>query len=133
MSGPDFSCWDWSPARTGALLLLDLGLANLVAAGEWLVAGVALHDGVLAPLTVLVCAVGVAVVPQRFRAPVASGLIVLGTATISAIPVLGRFGARPDKATLMDRNYLAGWLILAIAVLVGVGIGCVIAQRRCLR
>ena len=30
-----------------------------------------------------------------------------------AIPVLGRFGARHDNPTLLDRNYVAGWALVA--------------------
>jgi hypothetical protein len=32
---------------------------------------------------------------------------------VVAIPVLGRFGARPDNPTLLDRPYLTGWLVVA--------------------
>ena len=38
------------------------------------------------------------------------GGVVLGSLTLLAIPVLGRFGERPDNATLLDRNYTVGWL-----------------------
>ena len=101
-------------AAYGVKLLLDLGLANLRATLEWVVGGVVLHDAVLAPLTVLI---GAAFVRLR-RAGVRTGPlvlagIVLGSVSIAAIPVLGRFGARPDNATLLDRHYLLGWLVFA--------------------
>ncbi len=114
----------------GAFLLLDLGWDNLLATGTWLVGGVVLHDGVLAPVVVLVCAVGTALSPPAFRAPLAAGFVVLATVTLSAVPVLGRFGARADNATLLDRDYGVGWLLLAAAVLAGVVIGGVIASAR---
>ncbi len=53
-----------------------------------------------------------------------AGFVVLGSATLLAIPVLGRFGERPDNPTLLDRNYTAGWLVLAALVAGGVAIGC---------
>ena len=52
---------------------------------------------------------GVAAAPGRLRAPAAAAFVVLGSVTLLAIPVLGRFGARPDNPTLLDRHYVAGW------------------------
>ncbi len=107
----------------GLFLLLDLGLSNLWAAVEWLAGGVILHDGVLAPAVLLLAAIGLRVLPKALRTPAVVGFVVLGTVTVVAIPVLGRFGARADNATLLDRPYVAGWLGLAALVLVGVGVG----------
>jgi hypothetical protein len=97
----------------GARALISEGTEGIVDAAWWLAAGVVLHDGVLAPLTVLVGLVVVAAAPGRVQAPLVAGGIVLGTVTIMAIPVLGRFGARPDNPTLLDRDYVGGWLVLA--------------------
>jgi hypothetical protein len=101
-------------AAYGVKLLLDLGFGNLRATVAWLIGGIVLHDAVLAPVTVLV---GIAfVVLQRTgvrTGPLIVGGLVLGTVTIAAVPMLGRFGARSDNATLLDRNYLVGWLVLA--------------------
>lgn len=108
-------------AAYGAYELLDLGLGNLRAALTWLVAGVAVHDAVLAPLTLglwfLVSRIG-----RRLSAAVVAGAVVLGTATVVAVPVLGRFGARADNPTLLDRNYVLGWLVLATLTVVVVGV-----------
>ena len=49
-----------------------------------------LHDFVLALVVLVLVVVGGRVVPSGFRAPAAVGLVVLGTATVFAIPVLGR-------------------------------------------
>ena len=99
-------------AAYGVKLLLDLGSGNLVATVEWAVGGVVLHDGVLAPLTILVGGAFVRLSRAgRWTGPLMVAAIVVSTVTIAAIPVLGHFGARSDNATLLDRNYLAGWLI----------------------
>lgn len=113
----------------GAMQLLDLGMDNLVATLLWVVGGVAIHDGVLAPLCIAAGAVLLRVSKHRLPAPVVVGTIVLGTVTVSAIPVLGRFGARADNATLLDRSYVGGWLAFAgiVAALVVAGI---VADRR---
>jgi len=110
-------------AGYGALLLADDGLGDLIATALWLAGGVLVHDLVLAPLTLLVGALAVRVLPSVARAPAAVGAVVLGSVTLLAVPVLGRFGARADNPTLLDRPYGTGWLVLAGLVLLGVALG----------
>jgi hypothetical protein len=76
----------------------------------WLAGGVVLHDLVLAPVLI---AVGVASrkLPRSLRRPAAVGLVLWGTVTLLAVPVLGRFGARDDNATMLDRPYVTAWLV----------------------
>jgi hypothetical protein len=117
-------------AAYGVKLLLDLGVGNLVATVKWLIGGVVLHDGLLAPATIVVGTVVLRLLnPGRWAAPVVIAGIVLGTVTLAAIPVLGRFGARSDNATLLDRDYLAGWLVF-VAVVVGVSLGVTLVRGR---
>ena len=115
----------------GAWLLLSRqDTDQLVNAAIWLAAGVVLHDFVLAPLVLLIVYVGARVLPARWRGPAIVGLVVLGTATVFAIPVLGRFGARPDNPTLLDRNYAAGWLVLAGLTVLSVIVVALVGSRR---
>jgi hypothetical protein len=123
---------------TGRLLLGGLGVLTglygawllvsrqdrdqLVSAAEWLVAGVVLHDFVLAPLTLVVIGLGARLLPAPYRAPAVAGVVVLGTVTILAIPVLGSFGAQVHNPSLLDRNYVLGWLGLALLVMVAVAV-----------
>jgi hypothetical protein len=109
-------------AGYGAFRLLELGWENLTAALIWLAAGVFLHDAVLAPATIAVAALGTAALPARLQATAAGGFLVLGAVTLTAVPVLGRFGATEDNPTLLDRDYTAGWLVLLTLVLGGVGV-----------
>ena len=74
----------------------------------WLAGGVVLHDFVLVPLTLAVCWLGARVLPAGRRAPVAAGLVVLGTLTLLAVPVLGGWGANSDNATILGRDYADG-------------------------
>jgi hypothetical protein len=115
-------------AAYGIVQLLDLGLDNLRAAAIWLVGGVLLHDGVLAPLTIAACLL-VAARGRRVPAPLVMGAVVLATVTVVAIPVLGRFGARADNPTLLDRNYVLGWLVLATLTVAVAGVGLVATRR----
>lgn len=112
----------WTRATLGALgvllaaygvwLLLTRG-RDLLDVGVWLVAGVLLHDAVLAVVTVALGALAVRLAPVALRAPLVVGFVVLAPLTVLAVPVLGRFGARADNPTLLDRDYTAGWLVLA--------------------
>lgn len=97
----------------GALELLAEGRDNLLHAAVWLAGGVVLHDFVLSPLVVVLVVVAVAVLPGWARPAAATATVVLGSVTLMAMPVLGRFGARPDNPTLLDRPYVAGWLVFA--------------------
>jgi hypothetical protein len=104
-------------AAFGALRFLQLDLPDILDAVLWLVAGVAVHDAVIAPLTIGLTLLATRVVPPGIRTRVVVALVVLATVTVTAIPVLGTFGARPDNPTILPRNYLVGWLVLAVLVL----------------
>jgi hypothetical protein len=114
----------------GAYQLLELGVGNLVGTVVWLAGGVLLHDGVLAFATIAVLGVGAVLVPPRLKAPLAAAFVVLGTVTLTAVPVLGRFGARADNPTLLDRHYLVGWLVFAVLVGVVTAASVLLQGRR---
>ncbi|SFB92322.1 hypothetical protein SAMN04487968_102311 [Nocardioides terrae] len=113
----------------GGWLLLTRG-HDLGNALVWLAAGVVLHDGVLALVTVAVGLAASRLLPGPARAPVAAGLVVLGSVTLLAIPVLGRFGARADNPTLLDRDYVAGYLGLVALTAAVVGLATLVGSRR---
>lgn len=97
----------------GAVLLLDLGTDNLFATGRWLIGGVILHDGLLGPATIILAALVLRLTRGRVPAPVILAALVLGSVTLVAVPVLGRYGARADNPTLLPRDYTVGWLVFA--------------------
>jgi hypothetical protein len=102
----------------GLVLLVGLG-PRVVSVLTWLVGGVVLHDAVLAPVVVVLGVLAARVSPGWLRPSLVGLLVVLGPLTLVAIPVLGRFGARPDNPTLLDRPYWAGyWAVVVLAVLV---------------
>jgi len=94
----------------GASLLLDDGFSDLVNLATWLVAGVMLHDLVLAPLVIV--------------------LVLVGSVSLWAIPVLGRFGARTDNSTLLNRPYWTGWALIAAITLLTTAATILIRARR---
>lgn len=107
----------------GIVRLLALGPANLGATAEWLVAGVVLHDALFAPLVVVVGVLAARLAPRRLRAPATVALVVLVPVTLVGLPELGRFGADPRNATLLDRHYWLGWSVLVTLVVVVVTAG----------
>jgi hypothetical protein len=113
----------------GAWLLVTRS-GDLVDVAAWLVAGVVLHDAVLAVVTVVLAAVVVRWAPAAVRAALVVGFVVLGSATLFAVPVLGRFGARADNPTLLDRDYTAGWLVLAGVTALVVLVAALVRSRR---
>ncbi|MGB0099554.1 MAG: hypothetical protein WBP61_04665 [Nocardioides sp.] len=111
------------------LLLTRQDLDQLLNAAIWLAVGVVLHDFVLAAITLLLGALVLRRLPGPARAPAVVGFVVLGSVTLLAVPVLGRFGARADNATLLDRDYAMGWLLLAALTLVAVLIATALRSR----
>jgi hypothetical protein len=114
----------------GTWLLLDLGWANTRSTLVWLVGGVVLHDGVFAPLVVAAAMIAMRLVPPDRLAPFVVALVVLTPVTLAGIPELGRFGARADNSTLLDRPYWLGWSVLVTLVVVAVLAGSLATRRR---
>ena len=65
---------------------------------------------------------GTRVLPAPWRAPAVIALVVWGTLTVAAVPVLTRAGARADNATLLDRPYVATWWAISAIVVVLVAV-----------
>jgi hypothetical protein len=108
-------------AAYGVWLLLAQPLERLVAILVWAAGGVIAHDGLVAPAVVILGVVAATRAPHWLRLPLVRLLVVLGPLTLVAVPVLGRFGARPDNPTLLDRPYWAGYLgLVAVAVVLTV-------------
>ncbi len=104
----------------GAFLALTRqDLPQLVEIFIWLGAGLLVHDGLIAGAVLLFGLIGRRFVPEAWRAPTTVAVVVWGAVTIVGLPMLGRFGARSDNATLLDRPYLPAWLaVLAVTVVV---------------
>ncbi len=117
-------------ASYGVWLLLDLGTANTRSTVTWLIGGVVLHDGVFAVLVMAVAFVALRLVPRDRLAPWVVALVIIVPVTLVGIPELGRFGARADNPTLLDRPYWLGWWAMVTLVVVGVAVGAYATRRR---
>ena len=113
----------------GVWLLLGLGWANTRSTLVWLVGGVVLHDGVFAVLVTAVALAALRLVPDDRLAPWVVALVILVPVTLLGIPELGRFGARTDNPTLLDRHYWLGWSVMVTLVVAGVLVGAVVRAR----
>jgi hypothetical protein len=117
-------------AAYGGWLLWNLRRETLPEVALWWAGGVVLHDFVLVPVVLGAGVLLARFLPDALRAPAAVGAVVLGAVTLLAVPVLGRFGARPDNPSLLDRNYTVGWLLVAGLVVVAVAAGALWRRRR---
>ena len=118
----------------GAWLLLsrqDLG--QIVEVALWLAAAVVIHDGILAPAVVALGWLGGRLLPRAVARGAVTVLVLLGPTVLVAIPVLGRFGAKPDNPTLLDRDYtlgLLGFAVLCVCAGVAVALGELRSRQR---
>ena len=101
-------------------LVTELDPSDLVALVLWMAVAVALHDGLVAPLTV---GTGVALtrVPPRARRYAQGALVVGALVTVVAIPLIGRQGTQPEAKALLLRDY-AGNLALLLGLTAAVAL-----------
>ncbi len=111
------------------LLLSRQDLGQIVDAGIWLGAGVVFHDFVLTAVVLVVAMLGARLLPAAARTPVTVGLIVLGTLTLVALPVLTGYGVS-DEPGLQERPYVTAWWVLAALTVVIVVVATVLRARR---
>ena len=92
-------------------LVTELDAGDLFVLGLWLAAAVALHDGLIAPITV---GTGVALtgVPPRARRYLQGALLVGALITVIAIPLIGRQGTQPESKAILLRDYAANLALL---------------------
>ncbi|MBW8792036.1 MAG: hypothetical protein JF597_00025 [Streptomyces sp.] len=101
----------------GALrLLTEIPDGDLVALAIWLAVAVAVHDGVLAPLTALAGAMINRFVPGRLRRFVSGALVAGVGITAISIPLLLRENTQPAAKALLRQNYAVhlAWLWVII-------------------
>ena len=98
-------------------VLLQTPPASLLLLGIWLVAAVAIHDGVLSPLVVAVGAGLRRLVPDRSRTFLQFALIAGGLVTVVAVPLIVFRGSQPPSKALLLQDYGAHltWLLGLIA------------------
>jgi len=125
----------------GGLTLIGIGLVNLLAidlvnllwVGFWLAAGLLVHDGILAPATAAVSGLAAARWSASGRRMVLVALVSIGSLSLIALPLLGKPGAEAGNPTLIGRNYLVGWAVACLLVLIGAALAEVVGRLRAKR
>lgn len=103
----------------GAWLIFGTAdFADLINIAVWLGGGIVFNDGIIAAIALVLGFVAMRLLPRLARGPAAVGFVVVGTFSVLAIPFLGRFGAREDNATLLNRDYVGGYLLFVAIVAV---------------
>lgn len=101
----------------GVWSMRDFGVERSWSALVWLGGVVVVHDAVLAPVVTVLGVVAWRIAPARSRTPLAVAFVLWGSLTLIALPALSGLGVRPDNPSLLDRPYLAAWLVFsAVAV-----------------
>jgi hypothetical protein len=92
-------------------LVTELDTGDLFVLVVWLAAAVALHDGLIAPITI---GTGVALtgVRPRARRYLQGALLVGALITIIAIPLIWRQGTQPESKAILLRDYAANLSLL---------------------
>jgi hypothetical protein len=99
-------------------LATQLPVATLIALGSWLVAALIIHDGILSPAVVAVGWLLRTHVPDRGRRYLQGALIVTGSATVIALPMIYLRGSQPEVKALLLRDYGLNLTLIVGAVAV---------------
>lgn len=107
-------------------LVTTLDLADLMVLALWLVVAIALHDAVIAPLTV---GTGVLLtqLPSRVRRYVQGALVAGALVTFVAVPLVHRRDTQPEVKAILLRNY-AGNLALLLGLIAAVALALYTAR-----
>jgi hypothetical protein len=95
-----------------ARLLTQVPASSLIGLGVWLVAAVAIHDGLLSPLVVTVGWFLRRHLPPRGRRYVQAGLIVGAVVTVVAVPMIYLQGSQPASKAILDQHFGANLTLL---------------------
>ena len=96
--------------------LTEISRSNLFVLALWMVGAIVVHDGILSPVVVGLGFLLRRYVPDRARRYLQMGLIMAGSVTVIALPMIYLRGSQPAVKALLLRNYGAN-LTLLIAVI----------------
>ena len=113
----------------GLWLLRDDGLEALVSLGLWLIGGIIVHDGIIAPITVGVTVLVARLLPPPARMPVVVAFIVWATCTVAFIATLSGEGGKAGNDTILGKPYELTWLVITVLI-AAVAAGAAIVRTR---
>ncbi|MEO7981256.1 MAG: hypothetical protein ABI807_10240 [Sporichthyaceae bacterium] len=101
----------------GLQLVTGNSVADLLSLAVWLVAAVAIHDGLVSP-TVLGAGALLHRLPPGPRRFAQAGLVVGAMLVVIAVPLIHREGTQPESKALLLRDYGANLAVLLSLVAV---------------
>lgn len=117
----------------GLFNLMSIGFVDVLWVGFWLGLGLVLHDGVLAPATAALSKLAADRWSAKNRRVLLVALVCIGSLTLIALPLFGQQGAVAGNDTLLGRNYLLGWALACLLVLLGAALAEVVGRIRASR
>lgn len=114
----------------GLFNLMSIGLVDLLWVGFWLGLGLVAHDGVLAPATAALSKLAADRWPTHRRRALLVALVGIGSLTLVALPLVIQQGSVVGNDTLLGRNYLLGWAVACLLVLLGAAAAEVVGRVR---
>ena len=99
-------------------LVTEIGVHSLLALALWMLAALAIHDGILSPTVIAVGGTLRRLVPDRARRYLQIVLIMSGLITVIAVPMIFLRGSQPAVKALLLRNY--GFNLILIIAIIGV-------------
>ena len=107
-------------------------VGEIPSAAVWFTVPAVLSDLLLLPVVAVLGAVATRALAPWSRLPVQVAAVLIGTLLLIALPYLGRPGLRADNSTLLNRNYLAGYLVY-VAIIAGGAVIWALVRRQRLR
>jgi hypothetical protein len=92
-------------------LATEVPVSDLVVLALWLIAAVAIHDGVLSPVVVAVGAL-LTRVPARGRRYLQAAFVTGAMVTVIALPMIYRRDSQPPQKAILLRDYAGNLAIL---------------------
>ena len=122
----------WAIIAVGVIALVGrLGTRGTLDVGLWVVAGNIVHDLAIVPLAGAIAIAVSLVVRPPWRTPLLAGLATSAVVVLFAVPLLGRYGAKPKNPTLLPLDYPSAVVTVLVVVWTGVAVWCAaLAWRR---
>ncbi|MET3805026.1 sterol desaturase/sphingolipid hydroxylase (fatty acid hydroxylase superfamily) [Nakamurella sp. UYEF19] len=114
----------------GAKFLLERSHQEVISAAIWFTFPAILSDLVLLPIAAVVGHVLTKGLAAWARLPAQVAAVLIGTLLLIAVPYLGRPGLHEDNPTLLNRNYVAGYLMYVAIIVVLAAVWALIRLTR---
>jgi hypothetical protein len=130
----------WSAAVAGWAIIAvgviglgrHLGTGGALDVGLWVVAGNIIHDLAVVPLAGAIAIAASLVVRPPWRTPLLAGLAISAVVVLFAVPLLGRYGAKPKNPSVLPLSYPSAVVTVLVVVWTAVALWCaaIAWQRR---